>query len=133
MLFPNFAYNDLGKENIWVDQIQVPISDVHKTIIDMLENPKCGAGIQHSIDCLKVYFDEHYNEKIFISYIKEVKNKVFFKRLGYITEILFGVNHPLCKLSKNYITKGDSLIDSSINCNKLITRWHLYISDGIAI
>ena len=133
-LFSDFMKDqNIGKTTLWIDQVKVQISDVHRTIIDMIENPKCGAGIQHSIDCIKVYFQESYNEAIFISYAQKVKNGVFFKRLGYITEMLYGIDHPLCKLAKENITSGDSSIDSSIKCNKLITRWNLYVSSGIVI
>lgn len=132
-LFKNSFSEEIGTEVVWREQVQVPISDVHKTVIDMLENPKCGAGIQHTIDCLKVYFEEFYDEKIFISYIEKIKSGVFFKRLGYITEKLFGEDHPLCLVSRERITKGWSRIDSSLPCPQLITRWNLYINEEITI
>lgn len=131
-LFSNcIHHNTTGEESIWIDQVRVPISDVHRTIIDIIENPKCGAGIQHTIDCLKVYFQEHYNEKTFAYYAEQIKNGVFFKRLGYLVESLFGINHPLCQLAKRKLTKGNSSLDSSISCTKLITRWNLYINEAI--
>jgi predicted transcriptional regulator of viral defense system len=130
-VFRNSFSESTGIEIAWRDQVQVPISDVHKTVIDMLENPKCGAGIQHTIDCLKVYFEEFYEEKTFISYIQHIKTGAFFKRLGYIVEILLGADHLLCKISKERLTKGDIPIDSSMHCPKLITHWHLYVNEEI--
>lgn len=123
----------LGIETIWIENIELPISDIHRTIIDMLENPKCGGGIQHTIDCFKNYIEDGYNEKIFIDYISHVKNGVFFKRLGYISETLFGENHPLTEYAKSRISKGLSPIDSSLKCTKLVTRWNLYIHPEISI
>lgn len=120
-------------ETIWVENVEIPISDRHRTIIDMIENPKCGGGIQHSIDCFKSYLREGYDEKVLISYIAHVRNGVFFKRLGYISEILLGKNHPLAEYAHSRISKGLSPIDSSLKCNKLITRWNLYIHPEIAI
>ena len=124
---------DIGQDTVWIEQVQVKIADIHRTVIDMLENPKCGGGIQHTIDCLKNYFAEHYNERIFLSYINHIKNGVFFKRLGYIAEKLFGAQHALYKYAEKRITKGNSSIDSSLTCSKLITRWHLLINDTIEI
>jgi predicted transcriptional regulator of viral defense system len=131
-LFSN-SCGDIGLESIWREQVQVLISDSHRTVIDILNNPKCSGGIQQTIDCLKIYFEEHYNEETLISYMKHVKSGVFFKRLGYIVERLFGSEHALCRISKDRITKGYSVIDSSLDCNKLITHWHLYISEDIVI
>ncbi len=132
-LFQDSFSAPIGIETAWRSQVQVPISDVHKTVIDMLENPRCGAGIQHTIDCLKVYFQEFYDEKIFISYIETMKPGVFFKRLGYLVEMLWGPEHTLCRLSKENMTKGKNPIDSSLPCHKLINRWNLYINEGIMI
>jgi predicted transcriptional regulator of viral defense system len=132
-LFKDSFSDPIGRDVVWRNQVPVPISDVHKTVIDMLENPKCGAGIQHTIDCLKVYFKEFYDEKIFVSYLSKIKTGVFFKRLGYIVEVLMGSDHILCHISKEYLTKGPSAIDSAIPCHKLITRWNLYVNEEIAL
>jgi len=125
--------NDTGKEKVWRDQVPVFVSDIHKTIVDMLENPRCGAGIQHTIDCFKNYMQEFYEEKILMSYACTVKNGTFFKRLGYITEVLLGPHHPLCLLAKDFITKNYALIDSHMPCKKLITKWNLYINEELTL
>lgn len=132
-LFKTKNKDELGEEKIWREQVQVPVSDIHKTMVDMLENPRCGAGIQHTIDCFKVYMEEYYEEKTFVAYARTIKNGTFFKRLGYITEVLFGPNHPLCLLAKDFITKNYALIDAHMPCEKLITKWNLYINEDLAI
>ena len=132
-LFKTKINEERGKEKIWREHIQVPVSDIHKTMTDMLENPRCGAGIQHTIDCFKNYMQESYEEKTFMTYANTIKNGTFFKRLGYITEVLLGSNHPLCLLAKDFITKNYALIDSHIPCKKLITKWNLYINEDIAL
>jgi len=124
---------DFGEEKIWKEHIQVPISDVHKTMVDMIENPTCGAGIQNTIDCFKVYLREYYDEPTFSEYSKKIKNGSYFKRLGYLSEVLLGGHHSLCVLAKDLITKNYTPIDPHISCKKLITKWNLYISEDITI
>lgn len=132
-LFSDALSEDIGIDSTWRENIQVPISNVHRTVVDMLEDPACGGGIQHAIDCLKVYFAEKYDEKIFISCIEKVKNGAFFKRLGYIVETLLDKDHVLCTIAKQRISKGCSALDPALKCDKLITRWRLYINKDIVI
>src|SRR3984957_18780581 len=39
-----------GTKQIWRHQTKVPVSDVHRTIVDMLDDPALGGGIQHVSD-----------------------------------------------------------------------------------
>jgi predicted transcriptional regulator of viral defense system len=41
-----------GTKNVWRHQTRVPVSDVHRTVIDMLDDPAIGGRIQHVADCL---------------------------------------------------------------------------------
>jgi predicted transcriptional regulator of viral defense system len=41
-----------GTKGVWRHQTRVPVSDVHRTIIGMLDDPAIGGGIQHLADCL---------------------------------------------------------------------------------
>src|SRR5437899_7535773 len=45
-----------GTKPIWRHNTKVSVSDVHRTIIDMLDDSALGGGIQHVSDCLHVYF-----------------------------------------------------------------------------
>lgn len=120
-----------GIDHTWREQVSVPISDIHKTIIDILQNPQCGAGIQHTVDCFKEYMSEHFKEQTFIGYAAQIKNGSFFKRLGYLSEKILGKFHPLCKLSRENLTKGYIALDSHMACPTLITRWNLYINEDL--
>jgi predicted transcriptional regulator of viral defense system len=133
ILFKAHLPLSIGLETIWIENQQIIVSDIHRTVIDMLENPRCGGGIQNIIDCTKVYFQEFYDPQIFIKYASQVKNGVFFKRLGFICEKLLNANHPLCELSKQRITKGNSPIDSHLKCEALVTRWNLFINEELDV
>src|SRR6202051_3444805 len=55
-----------GTKTVWRHQTRVPISDVHRTIIDMLDDPAVGGGIQHVADCVATYLrrGDRDNEKL---------------------------------------------------------------------
>jgi len=36
--------------------MKVDVSDVHRTIVDMLDDPSSGGGIRHVAECLSAYF-----------------------------------------------------------------------------
>lgn len=140
MSFGRFDYILFSQNNAQENELEkilrgnnlVSVSDPHRTIIDMLNNPDCGGGIQHTIDCMKAYFSEYYDELIFVNRIRGNKG-VFFKRLGYIVEVLFGANHPLSLIAKENISKGKSKIDSKMKCTKFISRWNLYINNELEL
>ena len=125
------AHNFLGCETVIRDNTEILISDPHKTILDMINNPTCGAGILHVLDCFDVYTKEHLDEQILLSYAKNYDKGTFYKRLGFISEQFFGSAHPLCDLAKKNITKGYSKIDPTLDCPKLITRWNLFINESL--
>ncbi|MBP6098360.1 MAG: type IV toxin-antitoxin system AbiEi family antitoxin domain-containing protein [Candidatus Levybacteria bacterium] len=126
-LFRIKPFQDFATKYIWFDQNKISISDPHKTIIDMISNPKCGAGIQHTVDCFKTYISELFDEKIFYSYAEKMQNGSFYKRLGFLCETFLTAGHPLCILAQKRMTKGYISIDSDLVCEQLITRWNLMI------
>ena len=42
---------------VWRGGTKVQVSDPHRTIIDMLDEPSTGGGIRHVDDCLGVYLE----------------------------------------------------------------------------
>ena len=73
-----------GTKPVWRRNTKVPVSDVHRTIIDMLDDPALGGGIQHVSDCLQAYFRraDRDDEKL-IAYAEQLGNGAVFKRLGF--------------------------------------------------
>ena len=135
-----------GTQIVWRGQTQVAVSDIYKTLIDILDNPSIGGGIQHISDCFtnfmkqKQYrklkdssqkFDnykqwkEHSFKKL-ISYSKQLGNGAVFKRLGFLSE-----RHPegydLAVACKKNLTQGNAKLDSSLKCDHLVTRWRLWV------
>src|SRR5262249_29709931 len=74
---------------VWRHNTKVPVSDVHRTIIDILDDPALGGGIQHASDCLKAYLKrEDRNDTRLVDYGDRLGNGAVFKRLGFLAERL---------------------------------------------
>src|ERR1700722_16293492 len=76
-----------GTKPVWRHHTKVPVSDVHRTIIDMLDDPALGGGIQQVADCLNAYLrrSDRDDQKL-IAYGDELGNGAVFKRLGFLVE-----------------------------------------------
>lgn len=127
------AHGDFGIDVTWRDNTSVSISDPHRTILDMIDNPMCGGGIQHTLDCIKTYINEQMDETLLIEYTQKYRRGSFFKRLGFIVEKKLGATHALCLLAKKNLTKGYAKIDPTLPCTTLITRWNLFMSNELTL
>jgi len=132
-LFKTKAFQNFGIETVWQEQTQVPLSDPHKTLIDMIANPKCGAGIQHTIECFHAYITEFKEAMVLFSYAERIQAGIFFKRLGFLSERLLSPTHPLCLLSHDKMSKGYVPIDADLKCTRLITKWNLFIPEDMPL
>jgi len=47
---------------VWRGKNKVLVADPHRAIIDILDEPKFGGGIQHVADCLQHYFTREYRD-----------------------------------------------------------------------
>lgn len=125
---------NFGTEVVWIKNKQVHVSDPHKTIVDMLNNPLAGGGLQHTVDCVKEYIkSKHFNPLRMIMYAQKMGNGVIFKRLGYLSEHFLGKDHELTLIGREEITKGPSYMDPSFKKGKFVRRWNLYVPDHLQI
>jgi predicted transcriptional regulator of viral defense system len=116
-----------GTKSVWRHNTKVPVSDIHRTIIDMLDDPALGGGIQHVSDCFNVYMKhtEPSDQKL-IEYADQLGNGAVFKRLGFLAE-----RHPdgaqLVELCRARLTAGNAKLDPALNFERLISRWRLLV------
>ena len=116
-----------GTKPIWRSHSRVPVSDVHRTMIDMIDDPMIGGGIQHVADCLASYLrrDDRDDNKL-VAYAEQLGNGAVFKRLGFLVE-----NDPpaapLMAACLARITKGNAKLDPALDCPRLISRWKLLV------
>ena len=121
-----------GTKIIWMKEKKVFVSDPHKTIIDMLYDPKLGGGIQHVMDCFKEYLkSSHKNIEQLGSYAGQLNNGAVFKRLGFLCEHELGKENVLTKLCRSHLTKGNAYLDPKLKGGALITNWRLFVPINI--
>jgi predicted transcriptional regulator of viral defense system len=118
-----------GTKSVWRGQTKIAVSDMHRTIIDMLEDPALGGGIQHVVDCLRVYFRRpDRDDTKLIGYAVRLGNGAVFKRLGFLAERL-GDAEALVVACRQNLTKGNTRLDPALASPKLVTTWHLWIPE----
>lgn len=117
-----------GLKPVWRHQTKVMISDVHRTIIDLLDDPALGGGIQHVADCLAAYLDRpDRHDTTLIEYAERLGNGAIFKRLGFLLDGNKEAGQLVADCLKR-ITKGNAKLDPTFACSKLVSRWHLWIT-----
>ncbi len=116
-----------GTKTVWRGQTRIAVSDIHRTIIDMLDDPATGGGIQHVTDCFARYTQcKDFDTRLLIDYANRLGNGAVFKRLGFLAE-----RNPhsdaLINAAKLRLTKGYAKLDPALDCAKLVTRWRLWV------
>ncbi|MCY3712558.1 MAG: hypothetical protein OXH02_04650 [Gemmatimonadetes bacterium] len=127
LVFHTHQRKVFGTKTVWRGCTRVPLSDIHRTIIDMLDNPKLGGGIQHVSDCLGEYLKKpERSDESLKEYAKRIGNGAVLKRLGFLMERLSGPS-KLSKWCQERMTTGNARIDSALNCTRLVTKWRLWV------
>ncbi|WP_282129120.1 type IV toxin-antitoxin system AbiEi family antitoxin domain-containing protein [Roseobacter litoralis] len=119
-------------KTVWRGQTRVAVSDVHRTIIDMLDDPSVGGGIQHVSECFYRFLQRaDSNPELLIEYALRHGNGAIFKRLGFLAERHEKGRH-IASEARKHLTKGHAKLDPSLDTPRLITRWRLRIPDSWA-
>ncbi len=116
-----------GTKIVWRHKTKVPISDLHRTMIDMLNEPALGGGIQHVSDCLNSYFKHpDRDDQTLIEYGDQLGNGAVFKRLGFLADGRpEGAN--VTELCSTRLTAGNAKLDPALPSERLISSWRLFI------
>lgn len=122
-----------GLKTVWKESIRVHVSDPHKTIIDILDDPILAGGIRSSSDMLEKYLQsEYFNAALLMEYAAKMKNKTIFKRLGYLVSIFKSDETALIDQCRINISQGISQIDPSSKGHRLIKKWRLWLPEDFA-
>ena len=121
-----------GTKTIWRDQIKISVADPYKTILDIIDDPYLGAGLQHTIDCLRefkqLYGKQSDLDKL-LAYAKQIGNGALFKKLGFLAEAL-GFEQTFIDECANNLTTGYTQLDKTATDKSLVTKWRLWIPKG---
>ena len=120
--------NFFGTRNIWRGQNKVLIANLHRTIIDMLAEPKLGGGIQHVSDCFAQYLErEDRDDELLVDYARKLNNGAIIKRLGFLAERSEAAQ--LVNLCNAGLSAGNVKLDPGLKCPRLVTRWKLFVPE----
>lgn len=116
-----------GVRPVWCGRSKVLLSDVHRTVIDMLDNPVLGGGIQHVSDCLAAYLARSdRSDETLIAYAEKLGNGAVFKRLGFLAGQRSDASH-LIDVCRARLTAGNAKLDPTLRCSRLISKWRLWV------
>jgi predicted transcriptional regulator of viral defense system len=118
-----------GTKTIWRHRTKVAVSDVHRTMIDMLDDPALGGGIQHVSDCLTSYLkrSDRSDQKL-IEYADRLGNGAVFKRLGFLAERQKDSTH-LTELCQARLSTGLAKLDPALAAQRINSRWQLRLPE----
>jgi len=121
-----------GTKTLWRKNVKVLISDQHKTILDVIDDPYLGAGLQHTVDCLGEYkklTDKQGGLSTLLQYADVVSTGSLFKKLGFLAEKL-DFDAAFVQECAIRLTKGYAYLDKSAHEQKLVTKWCLWVPRG---
>ena len=118
-----------GTKSVWRRHTKVAISDVHRTIIDMMDDPALGGGIQHAADCLNAYLRRPDRDpRKLIEYAERLGNGAVFKRLGFLAQRT-PAGAELAALCRQHLSTGNAKLDPALKTSRLITKWRVLVPD----
>jgi predicted transcriptional regulator of viral defense system len=119
-----------GTRAVWRDATKVQVSDLHRTLLDMLDEPAIGGGIRHVDDCLGAYLgrpDADLGQVL--SYADRLSNGAVFKRLGFLLDRRGSEEQWLAACAAR-LTQGNAKLDPSISCPRLVRRWRIRVPES---
>lgn len=119
-----------GTKKIWSNNKAILIADLHRTIIDILDDPEIGAGGRHAIDIIKTYLQhKEANLEMLYQYAEKLNHGAIFKRLGFLIEKLVSPSEPLLERLLSKIKTGIILFDpNGPNSGPIITKWGIRVN-----
>lgn len=115
-----------GLKTIWRGATKVTISDPARTVLDMLDMPECGGGIDHAAACLEALLGTKGSAGQLIEYADRLGNGAVFKRLGFLAETRLG-SKRIAAACRSRLTQGYSKLDPALPAQKLVTAWRLWV------
>ena len=121
-----------GTKSLWRKNVKILISGPHKTILDIVDDPYLGAGLQHTVDCLREYrklTEKQGGLNTLLDYAAAIGTGSLFKKLGFLAERA-DFDPAFVDRCSLRLTAGYAHLDKSARSQKLVTRWRLWVPKG---
>ncbi len=125
------ALDDIfGIKKIWSNNTQIQIADIHRTIIDALDDPESAGGGRHTLDIVKEYFQhKEANPEVLCEYAEKLGHGAVFKRLGLLVDQLRLFPQPLLERLHSHIKTGIINLDPhGPDTGPIITKWGIRVN-----
>lgn len=119
-----------GTKKIWSSNTPILMADLHRTIIDALDEPEIAGGGRHTIDIVKAYIQhKEANPDILFQYADKLDHGAVFKRLGFIAEkIMYLPESYLSKIHPRIKTGIINLDPHGSDTGLIVTKWGIRIN-----
>lgn len=114
--------------SVWRDSVKVKVSSRERTLVDCLRNPALSGGVGHLILMMKEYANhpEHDIKKL-LNETREADSGAVWKRLGYLTEMLWPKEESIISEASRKLTAGNIKLDPLVKARgKLVKRWGVW-------
>jgi predicted transcriptional regulator of viral defense system len=121
-----------GTKTLWREHAKLSISDVPRTLLDVIDTPHLGAGLQHVMDCMGEFKAQGDDQQLWqlIQYAERVGNGALFKKLGFLAEAL-SFDPAFIEACSKRLTTGYAHLDADAVNERLVTRWRLWVPEGL--
>lgn len=117
-----------GTVFVWEEKVRIPVSDPHRTLIDMLARPATGGGTRHIESCLSAYLQAPSADlQRVLEYGDRLGNGAVFKRLGFLLSRIPGIDAEVLEACQERLTSGNAKLDPALAAAHLVTRWRLWV------
>jgi predicted transcriptional regulator of viral defense system len=124
-----------GTVGVWRGQVRVPVSDPSRTMVDILDDPSLGGGIDHVADVLHQYLrSDQRSDEALVQYGDRLGNRSVFKRLGFLLERENGEVADLVAACVERKSTGLTKLDPSIESSgRILRRWGLRVNASLGV
>lgn len=117
-----------GTRSVWRARVRVQVSDLHRTIVDLLARPGAGGGIRHVSACLKEYLDRSDADlPRVLEYADRLGVGAVYKRLGFLLERADRAAPAILEHCRDQLTEGLAKLDPALASPRVVKRWRLRV------
>ncbi len=114
--------------SVWRDSVKVKVSSRERMLVDCMRNPALSGGVGHLILMMKEY--ANHPERDFTKLLNEAREAdsgAVWKRLGYLTEMLWPKEESIINETSRKLTAGNIKLDPLVKARgKLVKRWGVW-------